>query len=536
MADIRFFLPISKIDKERRTVEGVATTETLDKQSEIVDYNASKSAFADWGGAIREMHEPKAVGKAVEVVPDDDSKTIRVKAYISKGAEDTWTKLKEGILTGFSIGGRTIDKATQIIKDADSNEQKMVTRITKYQLNELSLVDNPANPDATVSLVKRASDGMLYQTESVEDIRKVIITDTDSMLEAEIRYLRDKADALAKKARTTDELDKLDDDDFGVVRKYTSSEGKQVKERLLPMPDKVHAQTVLKKIVDFPLSDNEREQVHEKAKSVLGASHKNDECKLCKKQTMEKATEGDVDDMALNEEFAKQVSSQIDALCKTIDELAKAYAAMKTVKKDGELSDKDDLQDGKTVTAAVTKAAEGSDDEESTENKDEEMTEDADAKKAAVKKAKKAVEGSAEEEATETEEEEAAEQAAKKVSKTEKVVETTKATEKVAEKSAQADNLKKIADLTQVVESLKKSVETLKTEPLPRKYAPVKKAGDNVAKADDTLQKDFDECKLWMTKHPGQSLPPELQAKANAYVSKSMDRMVAEPDQDIEKI
>jgi len=60
----RLLIPIEKIDKERRTVSGWATTESVDKQNEIVDYGASKKAFEDWHGNIREMHEPKAVGKA----------------------------------------------------------------------------------------------------------------------------------------------------------------------------------------------------------------------------------------------------------------------------------------------------------------------------------------------------------------------------------------------------------------------------------------------------------------------------------------
>lgn len=171
MSKLRFFIPIAKIDRERRTVAGWATTEKLDKQNEVVDYEASKKAFGDWQGNIRVMHQPKAVGRAIDIQHDDDGKRIYVTAKISKGAQDTWEMVKDGTLTGFSIGGQTIDKVTQLVKDDE--ETKQVTRITKYKLNELSLVDNPANPDAQFELVKSVG-GQLRQTSVVENVTNKI--------------------------------------------------------------------------------------------------------------------------------------------------------------------------------------------------------------------------------------------------------------------------------------------------------------------------------------------------------------------------
>ena len=167
---IRLFIPLEKIDKGNRTVGGWATTEVVDRQNEIVDYNASKAAFTEWRGNLREMHQPVAVGKAIEVVPNDDERRIYVKAFISKGAEDTWQKVLDGTLTGFSIGGNTVDKVVQLIKDNADSVPRQVTRITKYRLNELSLVDNPANPEAVFELVKADQAGNLRQTEIVEDL------------------------------------------------------------------------------------------------------------------------------------------------------------------------------------------------------------------------------------------------------------------------------------------------------------------------------------------------------------------------------
>lgn len=322
MADtLRFFVPIEKVDKEARTVSGWATTETIDKQGEIVDYGASKSAFAEWRGNVREMHEPKAVGKSIESLPDDKERKIYVKAHISKGAEDTWQKCLDGTLTGFSIGGQTIDKMVQLVKDAETKAARTVTRITKYRLNELSLVDNPANPDAQFQLVKMdAATGTLHQTAVVEDSKKIVMTEAQDHLGEEVREHREKADGLAKKVLTEQEIANLPDDDFGVVRRYSSPQGTAVKERLFAMPDKVHAYSALKKVVEYPLSDEEREEAHKKAAGILGTSHKKDECTLCKSHI-----EKEGENAKMEQKQLEELLSKVAALVQQVETFVKAW-------------------------------------------------------------------------------------------------------------------------------------------------------------------------------------------------------------------
>jgi hypothetical protein len=155
--------PIQKVDKKQRVITGVATADNVDPEGDKIDFNASIQAFGDWVGNIREMHEPKAVGKAMNYkqvsVPyeGDIYNGIEVKAHISKGAEDTWQKILDGTLTGFSVGGKILDKTHYF--DEDKNQPIRIIR--KYELGELSLVDNPGNPAARINLVKRAGDGTL---------------------------------------------------------------------------------------------------------------------------------------------------------------------------------------------------------------------------------------------------------------------------------------------------------------------------------------------------------------------------------------
>jgi phage head maturation protease len=156
MFNIGFEFDKSKTDDEKRQVWGFATLEEPDRQGDIVDYNGSVDAFKRWAGNIREQHDPKkAIGKAVEITPDPMRKGIWLGAYISKSpdGEGTWTKIKEGILNGFSIKGNINDSAPEFRKD-DKGNQKRYNRIKAYDLDETSVVDVPACPSASFALVK----------------------------------------------------------------------------------------------------------------------------------------------------------------------------------------------------------------------------------------------------------------------------------------------------------------------------------------------------------------------------------------------
>lgn len=161
---IRLSMPLSKIDVERRTVHGFATLNNLDKQADIVTKEASVKAFRTFRGNIREQHDPKkAVGRVVNFLEDKyfDQDTgkyydgIRVSAYISKGAEDTWQKVLDGTLAGFSIGGSIVKSENAY----DEDVEKSIRIIHNYELTELSLVDSPANQLANIVSIEKSDDG-----------------------------------------------------------------------------------------------------------------------------------------------------------------------------------------------------------------------------------------------------------------------------------------------------------------------------------------------------------------------------------------
>lgn len=173
---LNFGFMFTKIDVENRTVSGFATLNNIDSHGDEVDAEGSKSAFARFRGGLREMHNAtSAVGTLVDFEPlkkyvmeeDKVYDGIYVSAKVSKGSQNTWEKVLDGTYKGFSIGG----KINHIGKKLDEygNEYRV---IKDYDLIELSLVDNPANPLATVMTVKKIGDSYVFND---DDARKMNI-------------------------------------------------------------------------------------------------------------------------------------------------------------------------------------------------------------------------------------------------------------------------------------------------------------------------------------------------------------------------
>ena len=182
--NVRLSMPFSKVDEERRIVSGFATLDNVDKQADIVTSEASIKAFSKFRGNIREMHQPISVGKMIGFREDKyfDPETkkfysgVYVSAYVSKGAQDTWEKVLDGTLSGFSIGGR-MNKWDDAY---DEGMEKSIRIIKDYDLTELSLVDNPANQFANFVSIEKM-DGT-SDVEVGETVLENVFWDADSGL------------------------------------------------------------------------------------------------------------------------------------------------------------------------------------------------------------------------------------------------------------------------------------------------------------------------------------------------------------------
>jgi len=155
-APLKLFVPLVKIDEEKRLVFGVAASETPDRQNEILDYEGSKPYFRAWSesvckdsggvslGNVREMHQLSAVGTVKDIEFNDSEKRIEICVKVAD--DGAWKKVVERVYTGFSIGG----------KYAKTWQDAKLTKLTRYiaDPSEISFVDRPAVPDAVFEMVK----------------------------------------------------------------------------------------------------------------------------------------------------------------------------------------------------------------------------------------------------------------------------------------------------------------------------------------------------------------------------------------------
>jgi hypothetical protein len=182
--NISLSVPFTKVNREKRTVSGFATLDNLDQTGDVVTAEASLKAFESFRGNIREMHGPSAVGKMLSFKPetyyDPKSKEfyngIYVDVYVSKGAQDTWEKVLDGTLTGFSIGGKIVDSENEINKSTGEK-----TRFIKeYSLMELSIVDSPANELCNVLSIQKMNGQLVFKGMATEVVTENIFYCADS--------------------------------------------------------------------------------------------------------------------------------------------------------------------------------------------------------------------------------------------------------------------------------------------------------------------------------------------------------------------
>src|ERR1700740_3147627 len=145
---MRLYDAIQKVepqDDETVRVYGIATSEALDEQGEIVRADAIRAAIPDYMRfpALREMHQPSAAGSTLEAEVCEDG-TTRIVAHVVDPV--AVSKVKNQVYRGFSIGGR-------VTKREPGNPKT----ITGLVLNEISLVDRPANPEAIYDCWKASS-------------------------------------------------------------------------------------------------------------------------------------------------------------------------------------------------------------------------------------------------------------------------------------------------------------------------------------------------------------------------------------------
>ena len=151
---LRLAIPITKVDAANRLVYGLATAEVPDRAGEVCDYASTKPLYEKWSsdisassggksyGNLRAMHGQVAAGKVTALAFNDEARQIEICAKVVDDAE--WTKVAEGVYTGFSQGGRYARRWT---------DGAGATRYTA-EPHEISLVDLPCLAEARFEMIK----------------------------------------------------------------------------------------------------------------------------------------------------------------------------------------------------------------------------------------------------------------------------------------------------------------------------------------------------------------------------------------------
>jgi len=205
---MKLYAEISKTEAQpdgTLKVWGFASTGAADSDGETVTADAMKAALPDYmkWGAVREMHQSKAAGTAIEASVQDDGRTY-FGAHVVDG--EAVKKVQANVYKGFSIGGK--------ITERDALDKSVIRGI---KLIEVSLVDRPANPEAVFTLIKAedADEGApdvpaapVARTPEDDVIELAALLDAKVMTPAAVLALVKASQAAAAVAAKTDALKK----------------------------------------------------------------------------------------------------------------------------------------------------------------------------------------------------------------------------------------------------------------------------------------------------------------------------------------
>ncbi|NEJ15503.1 HK97 family phage prohead protease [Rhizobium leguminosarum] len=125
----------------------------IDSYNEVVDKGAFADSLAKNGlPKLLLQHSTWMVG-GIYLEAREDERGLYVKGQLNlkvNAAREAYELLKQGALTGLSIGFRTLEE--------EINRETGITHLKRVRLYEVSIVTFPANEAATISAVKSAPD------------------------------------------------------------------------------------------------------------------------------------------------------------------------------------------------------------------------------------------------------------------------------------------------------------------------------------------------------------------------------------------
>jgi HK97 family phage prohead protease len=153
-------LTVKSIDAERREIEGIATTPTVDRVGDVVESTGGRFKLP-----IPLLHHHKndqPVGQVTHAKATKDG--ISIKAKLARVTEPgalkdridlAWGEIKAGLVRGLSIGFKPVEFEPLDVKNPFGG-----LRYSVWDLFEVSLVTIPANSDAQISVIRSIDQGL----------------------------------------------------------------------------------------------------------------------------------------------------------------------------------------------------------------------------------------------------------------------------------------------------------------------------------------------------------------------------------------
>jgi HK97 family phage major capsid protein/HK97 family phage prohead protease len=146
-------LNVKSVDAESRTITGIATTPTLDRQGHSLD--PFGATFTNPLPLLLHHDQERPIGRVTLQSPTAAGITftaslpqITEAGPLRDRVDEAWQSIKAGLLRGVSIGFRLLEPGAPMAKSGGY-------KLTKTEICELSLVSVPANLDASIRIIKQ---------------------------------------------------------------------------------------------------------------------------------------------------------------------------------------------------------------------------------------------------------------------------------------------------------------------------------------------------------------------------------------------
>lgn len=145
---------IKEASEDQRIIKGIATTQTLDRDGDIVEPNGA--TFALPIPFLWQHQRDKPIGEVVAARVTDQGIEVEIhlaqineSGKLKERLDEAWHSIKSGLVKGLSIGFRGKEYA----------RTESGIHFTQWDWHELSAVTIPANSEATITAIKAAALG-----------------------------------------------------------------------------------------------------------------------------------------------------------------------------------------------------------------------------------------------------------------------------------------------------------------------------------------------------------------------------------------